>query len=120
MPMKLKDCYKRFYNALEFQTCDELNRILIDLRDLIGAEQLIGSIMIKIGMAPDILYLLTNSFPKHYSLQENAHWVIINLTAGPTEDIVILVDQGCIPILVDCLHKHNERFRRVYCGLWLI
>lgn len=83
-----------------------------ELRELLGSahnyDGTVSKVLIEREIIIQTLCLLKNQNAKLIKLQEEAAWLIANFSAGDSSDTAYLVQQGCIPILAECIQINNN------------
>jgi len=90
----------KFFNSIQERRWQELGLIIHFLKECIVAEKdrILPRAVINMGIVPDLLNLLHEDFSEHSQVQNQAAWLLANLTAGNSDDVAYLVQCNCIPI----------------------
>jgi len=106
--LKLKQ--EEFHNAYDNQNWEDLVMVIQTLREAVGTKNMYVTpyTIAAMGILPRVLELLREDYRKISRLQSEAAWLIANVLSGDTEITVNLVQDNCVPILIDCLQSTNE------------
>jgi len=90
----------KFFESVQERRWQDLGLIIHFLKECIVAEKdrILPRAVIGLGIVPDLLNFLHEDFIEQSKVQNQAAWLLANLTAGTSEDVAFLVECNCIQI----------------------
>eukprot|EP01017_Pseudomicrothorax_dubius_P028957 TRINITY_DN3487_c0_g2_i2.p1 TRINITY_DN3487_c0_g2~~TRINITY_DN3487_c0_g2_i2.p1 ORF type:complete len:363 (+),score=36.37 TRINITY_DN3487_c0_g2_i2:70-1158(+) len=101
---------KRLRLVLKYWDESQVVEVLRTIRFIISAEE-VSYIepLRKTDLISDILDLLDEKYDKYPDVQQEASWLVINFASVASEDVVYLLELGCLNRLRRLLRTKNEK-----------